>query len=272
MIALLPMRERSFELSPEPFHSYTLARSWAQRKGAYQLVYESYLESGLGTTNRHEMRVTPYHLRPSTQIFVGTEDREVMSTVTLVQDDGGGLPLEAMYPLEIARLRAQGVALAEVSCLADRRKDPRRFLPEFCKLMRVMAQFAKGQGVDQLLVAVHPRHARFYARYLGFEQVGGLTNCGYVQDRPALAMCFQFEKFEREQPPSYTNIFGELIPAEELQPYTISDHERELLAAVAAAGYLPSESDHRETPRAAVDRLASFDARTEQLGPALLAG
>lgn len=217
---------------------YSLARSRSQREGAFRLVYDSYLRSGLGAPNPFEMRVTPYQLHEATQIFVGQLQELVVSTVTLVPDCEEGLPMESIYPLEIEALRAQGVRLAEVSCLADRRKDPRRFLPAFCQLTRVMAQYARRQGIDELLVAVHPRHARFYSRYLGFQQIGGLAACDYVQGRPAVALSFNFDRFDRERPPCYSTFFGEQIPVSELEPYHVPAEERVFSATIASACYL----------------------------------
>src|SRR5690606_20081192 len=98
---------------------------------------------------------------------------EAFSTVSLIEDGAFGLPLERTYPAEVEQRRAAGLRLGEVSCLADRRQDFRRFLPVFVALNRWMIQFAQAQQIDQVLVAVHPKHARFYTQYFGFEVVGG---------------------------------------------------------------------------------------------------
>ena len=167
---------------------FKIAASPAERQGAFRLLYANYLRQGLGEPNQYQMRVTPFHLLHTTTIFVAKLEEEVVATLTLVADGKLGLPLEAMYGPEVQRRRSCGVPIAEVSCLADRRKSPSRFLGTFMTLSKLMAQYARRQGVDELLAAVHPRHARFYERYLGFETIAGLAPCPHVQGQPAIGL------------------------------------------------------------------------------------
>jgi hypothetical protein len=123
-----------------------IARRKSEREAAFRLIYNAYVRAGLGVPNEFGMRVTPYHLLPTTTIFVASlrdPDRDVFATVSLVGDGAFGLPLERVYPAEVHQRREQGLSLAEVSCLADRRSDFRRFFPVFCALNRVMIQFAR---------------------------------------------------------------------------------------------------------------------------------
>jgi hypothetical protein len=112
----------------------------------------------------------------------------VISTLSLVRDGELGLPLEAVYPREVRERRAEGLRLAEVSCLADRRRDIVRFFPLFCELARLMIQMCEREAVDQLLVAVHPRHARMYRRAMGFKQVGDDRDYPAVNGNPAVML------------------------------------------------------------------------------------
>lgn len=192
--------------------SYALAASAVDRERAFRLVYDSYLRSGLCSPNGHQLRVTPYHLLPTTSVFIAKIRGEVISTMSLVRDGELGLPMESMYPAEIRDRRESGVAMAEVSCLADRRKDPRRFMEVFANLARVMAQFGRRHGVRQLLIVCHPRHARFYSRYLGFQPIGELKSCPHVQGNPAIPMFVDFDEEERKQSRAYRQMFGELLP------------------------------------------------------------
>jgi len=198
-----------------------IARERAEREAAFRLIYDAYVRAGLGAPNTFGMRVTPYHLLPTTTIFVASvldQGRDVFATVSLVGDGAFGLPLERVYPAEVNQRREQGQSLAEVSCLADRRSDFRRFFPVFCALNRVMIQFARAEAYDQVLVAVHPKHARFYTRYMGFEAIGGLTSYPSVCDRPAVALCYDFAQNDRDPFPYYDRFFSEPIPASQLLP------------------------------------------------------
>ena len=221
-------------VTPQAQLVYRMARSRKDRHGAFQLVYNSYVRSGLGVPNRHEMRVTPFQLNSGSQIFVAVLGEKVVSTVTLVSDSEMGLPMEFMFAAEIGTLRAQGRRIAEVSCLADRRQEPRRFLDTFSELTRLMAQFARYEGIQNLLVSVHPRHARFYTRYLGFQPISDrVANCPHVQDHPAVALHLDFEHIDRERPECWDEFFGVWLTRKELLPYVIGREEREELAEVA---------------------------------------
>src|SRR5690606_3507969 len=50
----------------------SIAATRAERERAFRLIYDAYVRSGLGTPNAWQMRVTPYHLLPTTTIFNAT--------------------------------------------------------------------------------------------------------------------------------------------------------------------------------------------------------
>ncbi len=211
-----------------------LANSPGDRTGAFQLVYRSYLRAGLVSENPWGMRVTPYQLCPTSQQFVAVVRCEVVSTVTLVGDGSLGLPMESMFPDEVNEFRSAGRQVAEVSCLADRRANPSRFLETFCQLTRLMAQYARYQGIECLLITVHPKHARFYRRYLGFQPISDrIANCPHAQDRPAVALKLDFNYVDVERPECWEDFFGQLMTREELAPYSIPSNELQLLTEIA---------------------------------------
>lgn len=211
---------------------FKVASTPEERRDAFRLVYDSYLQTGLARPNEHRVRVTPYHLLPTTHVFVARYQGEVISTISLVGDNELGLPMESIYATELRRRRALGLSICEVSCLADRRSNRRDFLTVFCSLSRVMAQFARRQGYDQLLVVCHPKHSAFYIRYLGFEVMGGLTECPHVLNKPAVALCLDFERVDREPPACYKRFFGEWLPDQQLRPSRMGPMELNVLSSV----------------------------------------
>jgi hypothetical protein len=212
---------------------YKIAATRDERVAAFRLVYKSYLRAGLGEPIAHEMRVTPYHLLPTTEVFVAVLRGEVISTVSLVADGELGLPMETVYGREVAVHRDRGLFVGEVSCLADRRGHFRSFFPVFLKLSRLMVQYARRQGLDELLVAVHPKHARFYRRFMDFELIGEETAYPAVRNRPAVALHLDFDRIDRERPANYDTFFGQPLPDELLEPQPITladcDHFRPMV-------------------------------------------
>ena len=226
---------------------YKIAATQQERAAAFRLVYGSYLRARLGGPNPHGMRVTPYHLLPTTEIFLAQVEAEAVSTVSLVTDGELGLPMESVYRKEVALRRERGLLLGEVSCLADRRSHLKRFFPVFLRLSRLMVQYARKQGLDELLVAVHPKHARFYRRFMDFETIGEETAYPAVRNRPAVALRLDFARIDRERPESYDTFFGQPLPDEQLRPQPIPPAQRDYfgpmvdpsfrLSPLEAAGY-----------------------------------
>jgi hypothetical protein len=226
---------RDPELLPGPLE-YRLARNTDERLGAFRLIHQAYVRAGLGEASPLGLRVTPYQVLPTSQIFVGVLRDEVVSTVSLIGDGELGLPMETMFGDEVRELRTSGERLAEVSCLADRRQDARRFLATFGQLTRLMAQFARYEAIGSLLITVNPRHVKFYTQYLGFVPISRrIADCPYVQNRPAVALRLEFARIDRDRPACYDQYFAEWIEREQLRPYAVGRYEMELLGGVATA-------------------------------------
>lgn len=205
--------------------SYRIAATRQEREAAFRLVYASYLRSGIGERNRYCMRVTPYHLLPTTATFVAECRGEVVFTMSLVADGALGVPMENVYGEEVADMRRRGLRIGEVSCLADRRASMVRFFPVFLRTSRLLVQYAHREGLDGLVIAVHPKHARFYRRYFDFRLIGGQKDYPCVRNRPAVALWMEFARLARERSGSYLALLADEFADEELRPQPISEAE-----------------------------------------------
>jgi hypothetical protein len=211
-----------------------IARSRNEIWQALSLVYENYLESGLIEPNPLRARVLRHHALRTTEVLVARVRNEVFATASVIRDSALGFPIESVYPREIEWLRTQGLNLAEVSCLADRRGQTSRSAVN--DLMAFIAQSAKLRGVDQLLIAVHPRHAKFYSRFLGFEVFGGLRDYEAVRGNPAVGLCLDLNNLRVHSPTAYDRLFGRPHPMEHLAyrplPRDARRYVNDLLTAV----------------------------------------
>ena len=179
---------------------------------AFHLVYEQYLRLGLMKPNSHRMRITPYHLLPSTEILVAMHRGAVICTMSLVRDGELGLPMESAYHEEIAGIRLQGLSLAEVSCLAEKSDATEKPRSTVFQLIPLMAQLARRRGVDRLLIAVHPRHARFYQRFVGFDMIAEERSYGQVCGKPAVALALDLNGLAANNPRIHQCLFGQPFP------------------------------------------------------------
>jgi hypothetical protein len=225
---------------------YRIARTFTDRCAAFRLVYGAYLRSGLGVPNRYEMRVTPYHLLPTTEIFVAKSPQEMMFTMSLVMDGELGLPMESVYGPEVVERRQRGLRFAEVSCLADRHGERSEFLPIMVKLGRLLVQYSHRQGLDELLIAVHPKHARFYRRFMGFEVIGEERSYPTVRNRPAVALCMNFANLAVRRPECHAMFFADKVPDEQLWPQPIPASQREYFRAMIDPAFTMAPLGDRE--------------------------
>ena len=213
-----PIRlQKTPDVSP---HSIRIARTEHELVRAFELVQSSYCMAGLASDSPSGLRLTPYHLSGHSDVLIAEMGDDVVSTLSLFGDSDLGLPMESMYGNEIARLREQGFSLGEIGSFADRRDSASRFLAVFVEFNRWLAQVARERRIDTLVAAVEPRHARLYKRAIGFQQIGGQTDCPYVNDNPAVAIYLHLDQLD---PRIHDRVFGQPIDAESLQPFPIGE-------------------------------------------------
>lgn len=176
---------------------YKLASSLEERIAALRLVYNAYVSAGLIKPNEHRLRVTPFHLHPSTKIFLAIENGEIVHTMSFIHDSEMGLPMEVIYHREIETLRRLGRRFGEVSCLAGNEISLEIFMG-LCRFVFCYGLFAR---LDHFVIAVHPRHARFYERIWGFRQFGPYRVYPCVENHPAVALELDFTQCDLRLPP-----------------------------------------------------------------------
>ncbi len=245
----------------------TLARTQAELLAAFRLLYLSYVRAGLAAENALELRLTPFHPLSTTEVFVAKCRGEVVSTMTMVGDGVLGLPMDSMYGDEVKELKRSGLRVAEMGCFADRRTSPARFKEVFGQLASLVVQVARVRNINALVAATHPKHARFYVRWLGFEYFGELKNCPYAAGNPAVALLLDFEAIRNTA--FHDRLFGNPVAPDQLiqtqwSPMTI-DLLRSLIEPVPGSSELIQVAQAMVATQPAEPSLAS--AREAALMP-----
>jgi hypothetical protein len=78
--------------------------------------------------------------------------------------------MDTIYKPELDEHRAQGKHIVELSALATPAKH--RWRNIFLYLVQVMYWYSVYAGVDEICIAVNPRHERFYRSLFPFEDLG----------------------------------------------------------------------------------------------------
>ncbi|MCB1948255.1 MAG: long-chain N-acyl amino acid synthase [Burkholderiales bacterium] len=126
--------------------------------------------------------VYPYN-NPYQITFSAFSEENTIGTITLKIDSGSGLLADELYGQELAGFREKNRKICELSKFA--------VVPEYGskELFATLFHFAyiyayNIHNVEDAFIEINPRHASFYRRMLGFDQIGELRTCKRV-DAPA---------------------------------------------------------------------------------------
>lgn len=165
----------------------TFARNLDDVLLAWRLVYRCYRYVGLIPPNHDELHTVAEAMGRRTLVAVEKEvhagDAACLATLSCTCNDR--LALDRYFGRELDELRSQGRMLAEVGLHAGRGDAEPRPLHTMLQLMSMAYWFARSQGADDLLIGVPPRHALFYHRFFGAEQLGRQRRCPDVLNNPA---------------------------------------------------------------------------------------
>lgn len=119
-------------------------------------------------------------------VLTATDAGEVFGTMTLAFDSPSGLSAEGSYGREIAALRQRGAFICEVTRLAiEDLQGSKPLLAALFQLAHIHSRQIR--RMTDMVIEVHPRHAPFYMRMLGFRKLGAETLCPRV-NAPAILL------------------------------------------------------------------------------------
>lgn len=148
------------------------------RRGGEGLLARMYGRKG------YVIDATLKHEHDESSIVVQLDD-EAMGTIT-IQFDNGFIAAQENYPEHIEALRKKGARLCEFGKFAvDQRVRSKRVLGAMFHLAWILA--FKVRHATDILIEVNPRHAPFYMKMLGFEQIGPERTCTRV-NAPAVLL------------------------------------------------------------------------------------
>ena len=167
---------------------FAAARTLDEVTEAWRLVYGSYRRKKLIGPNPFQIHTSVPATGPQATVFLGRIGPLTVTTLTAIRDSAAALPLDRVYAQELRALRDQGRQLMEVSLFADRREDMARTADALLQLMRYVWEWGRISGVTDFVIGVHPRHARFYSRAFGFEQITDERTYPAVNNHPVVML------------------------------------------------------------------------------------
>lgn len=185
-----------------------IAENLPEWEAAFQLLYDEYLAAGYVTeaVSSH-MLFGIHHFLPKTVVFVAKISESTVSTLTQFFDDRiFGLPADMIYKRELDQLRSQGRVISELGSLATR--DSFRWQSLFMYLCQAMYWYSRHHKIDDLCIAVNPKHVQFYKTVFLFEEFGPERFYPKVQ-APAVLMRLDLTRCEENLKSAYGRMEGE---------------------------------------------------------------
>ncbi len=214
-----------------------VAETPEERASAFRLVHDVYSEAGLIPSAPTGMRVMQHHLADGTEVLIAKRQGQVRFTVSLVRDAEFGLPLDSLFADEVDQMRADGIRLAEVSCLAcdgESSNKQQRF-EMLVKMISLTLQTARRRGVERLLLAVHPRHAKVYQRLFGCVPCSDVKQYAAVQGNPAVLCMHDFKHLDRTGYPLYHQIYHPRYAPWQMDGSRMTDAEKRSIEQALSA-------------------------------------
>jgi hypothetical protein len=188
-----------------------------QVERAWGLVYDRYIGLGLIPPNQLGIHTTPLAVGAhACVIWGGGQDRsnaddgalpQVGYTMTLMEDQANGLPLDTVYPQSLNLMRVHGRSLMEIGLLAERGEGQVRSMGGLFSMMRMALSYSLYAGATDILVGVHPHHATFYKKRYGFSEFASATTHPLVRNKPVIGLRLPLREmiFRKDAPKGITN-------------------------------------------------------------------
>ena len=180
--------------------TFRVAQSIDDVVNAWRMAYKAYRRRDMIEPNRHRLHTAPQAAGRHSAIIIGCMNQVNVTTLTAMADPPNGLPLDRIYSQELTELRRQDRKLVEVGLFADRRDELGRTTEALFQLMRYAYYYGVFNGATDFVVAVFPRHVKFYTRALGFEVCGPAKSYPVVRHQTVILLRLDVQARLKENP------------------------------------------------------------------------
>ncbi len=196
----------------------TLADDLMELEASFRLVYNEYLKSGYILENPAGMHLTDWSLLPSSYVITAYCRQRLVGTLTCVLDSLVGLPLDCLIQDRLNEMRAQRRVLCELSAKASVAEQSANLL--LFHMYRYALRLVRDiLGATDFVIAVNPRHERYYTKTLLFEPIGELTTYSRMRGAPAMPLRLDLQL----APERYEQKYGCMRPERNLHYFFFVD-------------------------------------------------
>jgi hypothetical protein len=157
---------------------------------ALAVLHDAYVEAGFMDPHRSGLRVTPWHLLPSTATAIARWEGRVVATMSSIRDGALGLPMDKAF--DLSALRARGERIAEISALAIDPAFRRQRRSLIHPLIRFLWRYSlTHHGTDRVVILVNPSMVELYEAIYLFRKLEGrsrIDRYDFVKGAPGIAL------------------------------------------------------------------------------------
>jgi len=172
----------------EKFLPFRQAQSVEDHYKCFRLLHDAYVDAGYSDKLIPPLRILPEHCNHKTRVLMAniTGNPDPIWTASVFSES---LPIEKVFKKEIHKLREKGKILAEIGCLATdknfRMRDQK--IPMLGNVFAVR-YIIDILNADVMVIAIHPRHLKFYRDLLLFEQLSYKEEYSIVKNHPVVVL------------------------------------------------------------------------------------
>ncbi len=171
----------------------TRATTLEDLRGAYQMVYDSFIQMGYILPNASKLRIRLFEAMPDTATFIAKANGKIIGVTSAVIDKPGiGIPADKAFHQELTDLRDEGYKVCEgTNWVIDPEYRKTNVMPE---LMRVCFAHSLMAGCNGMIAVVSPGHQSYY-EILSFDTIGSIRSSSPNIDDPVIMQLNSYKKF-----------------------------------------------------------------------------
>lgn len=173
---------------------------------AFGLVQQMYESANIVEKNTTGLRITKYHLLPTTKVLIAKQNEKVIATISLIMDTPVGLPIDEFIPL--GKLRTTSKRICELSSLAISSEWRSQSQGIFIPLSLFGINFGrKIIGADNIVIVTNDRVRFLYEDVFLFEPITiNSQSYNFVKDSKAFAQRLDLSDIEQRGAIAYKGL------------------------------------------------------------------
>jgi hypothetical protein len=209
-----PILRSQLHISYDYLHGVEIkiAETKEEFEQAYKLLHDTYKETNLIEASESGLRVTKYHSLPTTSVIIVKHDGRVIGTMSVIQDNALGLPID--HVSDISHLRKEKNKIAEISSLAICKNSDFRKGKILFPLTQYLHRYCDQIGIDTMVCVVNQSASMFYESILLFEPLEvKVTDYNYVNAKEIYPITVDLGEAIKKK---YKKIYGNKKPSKNL--------------------------------------------------------